>query len=64
VCCNSVCCQVQVSASTWSLVQSVVCPVSVIDKPQRMSRPWPRLGNREREKKNWIVITGTAIWSM
>jgi hypothetical protein len=43
-----VCCQVEVSASGWSLVQRspTECGVSksVIVKPRKMRRPWPTGG--------------------
>jgi hypothetical protein len=51
-----VCCQVEVSASGWSLVQTspTECGVSkscVIVKPRKMRRPRPPRGCRATEKK-------------
>ena len=44
VCCECVCCQVEVSASGWSLVQRSPneCGVSECDhESSTMKRPWP-----------------------
>jgi hypothetical protein len=52
-----VCCQVEVSATGWSLVQKspTECGVSkkcVIVKPRKIRRPRPPRGCRAIEKKN------------
>jgi hypothetical protein len=57
VSCDVVCCQVEVSASGWSLVQRspTECGVSkkcVIVKPRKMRRPRPPRGCRALGKKN------------
>jgi hypothetical protein len=53
---NVVCCQVEVSATSWSLVQMspTDCRVSEYDlETLRMRRPWPAL-DRSTIEKNWI----------
>jgi len=49
-----VCCQVEISASGWSLLPSVVC-LSVILKPQQWGSPGP-LGVSSDEKKKGLEI--------
>jgi len=49
-----VCCQVDVSATSWSLVQMnpTDCGASLCDlETSRMRRPWPALGHSATEKK-------------
>jgi hypothetical protein len=57
---NVVCCQVEISATSWSLVQRspTECGVSkkcVIVKPRKMRRPGPPRGCRAIGKKNLVV---------
>jgi hypothetical protein len=53
------CCQVVVSATSWSLVQRslTICGASlcVIKKTSRMRRSWPALGRSAKEKKLYII---------
>jgi hypothetical protein len=57
-----VCCQVEVSATGWFLVQRspTECGVSkiVIMKPRKMRRPRPPRGCRAIEKKKFCIYNG------
>jgi len=50
-----VCCQVEISATSWSLVQRspINCGASVVCdlKTSRMRRPWPTFGRSATTKK-------------
>jgi hypothetical protein len=51
---NVVCCQVEVSASEWSLIQRsrTECGVSEYDREVSMRRPWPTRAVQPWEKNN------------
>jgi hypothetical protein len=63
-----VCCQVEVSVTSWSLVQrsSTECGVSkkcVLVKPQKMRRPRPPRGCRAigEKKREWRSLCNVAL---
>jgi hypothetical protein len=62
-----VCCQVEVSATSWSLVQRspTGCGVSksVIVKPRKLRRPWPPRGCRAIKKNLPGVNFGYRNWN-
>jgi hypothetical protein len=71
-----VCCQVEVSASGWSLVQRsptecAVC-LSVIVKPRERGKPWPKNGSGSAPRKTdkivnlWLVrrVNAEAVCSV
>jgi len=54
-----VCCQVEVSATSWSLVQRspTDCGMSECDlETSRMRRPWPTVGRSATGKKKIICL--------
>jgi hypothetical protein len=59
-----VCCQVEVSATSWSLVQSPtdcgVSPMCVVMKPRRNEEAQAHIGLSSHRKQNWGICVNSA----